>query len=215
VRRVRDDREGAAMKLTAANAEIRAQNVTASEVGALMGPHPYTTPEAIWDRLCSPFALEVVQTESMDTGSCMESSILRLAERRLGFKARQNSRTFVHKRVRLAATPDAFVIGDPPLPNLPPGLVEIKFGQPFGPWKTLPPYVEWQARAQMSCTNRESVLVAVLVNVRLQPFFVERDRAEEDRMLERVDRFWRDHIVTGIRPEPAAPEEMVLNFRTG
>ena len=54
------------MKLTAANEEIRSQNVSASEVGALMGDHPYMTPEAIWDRLCSPFALERVTT-TLDT----------------------------------------------------------------------------------------------------------------------------------------------------
>lgn len=196
------------MKLTAANDEIRAQNVSASEVGALLGEHPYATPEGIWDRLCSPFALERPQTEAMDTGSFMEAAILRLAEKRLGLRARQNSRTFVSKQVRLCATPDAFVLGQPP------GLIEIKLSGRPELWRSIPQYVEAQVRAQMHCTNRETAAVCVLVGSGLRTFLLERDRAEEDRMLAAVDAFWRDHIVTGIRPEPAAPAELVLNFGT-
>lgn len=196
------------MKLTAANDEIRAQNVSASEVGALLGEHPYATPEGIWDRLCSPFALERPQTEAMDTGSFMEGAILRLAEKRLGLRARQNSRTFVSKQVRLCATPDAFVLGQPP------GLIEIKLSGRPELWRSIPQYVEAQVRAQMHCTNRETAAVCVLVGAGLRTFLLERDRAEEDRMLAAVDAFWRDHIVAGIRPEPAVPAELVLNFGT-
>lgn len=192
--------------LTPRNDEIRAQNVTASEVGALMGPHPYMTPELIWDRLCSPFALEVVPNEAMDTGSFMEHAILRLAERRLSLRARANGRTFVHKRVRLCATPDAFVIGQPP------GLIEIKLSGRPELWRTLPEYVEWQVRAQMACTNRDTAAVCVLVSAGLRSFLVERDADKEAALLARVDGFWRDHVVTRARPEPAVPAELYLDF---
>lgn len=194
------------MKLTAANEAIRAENVTASEVGALLGPHPYTTPELIWDRLCSPFALERVQTEAMENGSFMEAAILRLAEKRLNLRARQNSRTYVHKTVRLCATPDAFVLGQPP------GLIEIKLsGRPEiwprgGP---IPEHYEWQVRAQLACSGRYTAAVCVFLGAGLRTYLIERDPAEEDRMLAAVDAFWRNHVVTGIRPDPAAP---VLTF---
>lgn len=194
------------MKLTERNDEIREANVTASECGALMGTHPYSTPELIWDRLCSPFALTRDQNEYMETGSHMESAILRLAEKRLHFRARQNQRTFVHKRVRLCATPDAFVIGQPP------GLVEIKLSGRPEIWRTVPEHVEWQVRAQMACTGRETAAVCVLVGAGLRTFLMEREADKEDRLLERVDAFWRDHIVTRERPEPAAPAELVLDL---
>ena len=36
--------------LTAANDLVRARNVSASEVYALMGPHPYSSPSKIYDQ---------------------------------------------------------------------------------------------------------------------------------------------------------------------
>lgn len=188
------------MKLTARNDEIRAANVTASEVGALLGPHPYTTPEGIWDRLCSPFALEPVTSEAMENGSFMENAILRLAEKRLGIHARQNSRSYVHRRVRLCATPDALVLGQPP------GLVEVKLSGRPEMWRSLPEHVEWQVRAQMACTGRYTAAVCVLVGVGLRTFLLERDAALEEQLLAAVDRFWTDHVAAGVRPEPAVPD---------
>ena len=189
------------MRLTPANQAIRAANVTASEVGALMSPHPYTTPELIWDRL---MGLEPprVASEAMDTGSFMESAILRLSERRLDLRARANARTYVHKRVRLCATPDAFVLGQPP------GLIEIKLSGRSEMWPIrgpIPDHVAWQVRAQMACANRTTAAVCVFLGAGLRTYLMERDLALEDQMLAAVDRFWCDHIVTGIRPAPAAP----------
>lgn len=193
------------MKLTEANQVIRAQNVSASEVGALVGSHPYTTPERIWDRLMG-VEEERPTSEAMETGSFMEGPILRLAEKRLGIKARQNARTYAHKTVRLCATPDALVIGQPP------GLVEIKMSGRPEIWRSVPEYVEWQVRAQMACTNRYTVAVCVLVGVGLRTFLIERDADLEDRMLAAVQVFWTDHILTGVRPEPIV-EDLTLNFK--
>jgi putative phage-type endonuclease len=192
--------------LTPANAEIRSQNVTASEVGALLGPHPYTTPELIWDRLCSPFALTPEQNEFMETGSWMEHAILRLAEKRLHLRARANARTFVSKTHRLCATPDAFVLGQPP------GLIEIKLSGRPELWWSVPEHVQWQVRAQMHCTDRDTAAVCVLVGAGLRTFIEVRDRAQEDRMLAAVQAFWTDHVLTGIRPTPAPPPDPVLDF---
>lgn len=191
------------------NDAIRSENVTASEVGALLGPHPYITPEGIWDRLCSPFALTRDVNEYMETGTAMEPAIAALAARRLGLRLRANSKTYVHKRVRLCATPDYLVLGEPP------GLVEIKLSGRPEMWPIrgpLPLHVEAQVRAQMACTNRNTAAVCVLVGAGLRTFLLEREPDMEDRMLTKVDAFWRDHILTGIRPEPAAPAELFLDF---
>lgn len=187
------------MKLTAANAEIRSQNVTASEVGALLGPHPYTDPLRIWDRLVSPLPMEQPQSEAMANGSFLEIAILRLAEQRLGIKARANSRTYVHKDVHLCATPDAFVLGTPP------GLVEVKLSGRPELWRSVPEHVEWQVRAQMACTGRSTAAVCVLVGVGLRTFLLERDEAKEELLLRTVDRFWRLNVIAQVRPQPAVP----------
>lgn len=190
-------------ELTARNAAIRSQNVTASEVGALMGPHPYTTPEQIWDRLCSPFALERPTSEAMLNGTFLEPAIAALASKRLGLRLRATSKTYVHPTVRLCATPDYLVLGTPP------GLVEIKLSGSRDMWSRIEPpeHVLWQVRAQLACTARETAAICVLIGTGLRTYLVERDRAEEDRMLAAVDRFWREHIANGVRPEPRpAPE---------
>lgn len=192
--------------LTPANEAIRAMNVTASEVGALLGDHPYMTPEGIWDRLCSPFALQLEQSEQMQNGSFMEAAILRLAEKRLGIKARLNSRTYVHPKVRLCATPDALVAGTPP------GLVEIKLSGRVELWRSVPEYVEWQVRAQMACTGRQTAAVCVFVGAGLRTFLLEREADKEAQLLQAVDTFWVDHIVTGVRPEPRPDIEPVYEF---
>jgi predicted phage-related endonuclease len=188
------------MRLTAANAAIRAVNVTASEVGALLGPHPYTTPEYIWDRLVSPLPLEHATSEAMETGSFMEHAILRLAEKRLGIRARANSRSYVHKTSHLCATPDALVLGQPP------GLVEVKMSGRPELWRSVPSHVEWQVRAQMACTGRYTAAVCVLVGVGLRTFLLERDLELEDELLAVVDRFWNENVVPKVRPVPAVPD---------
>lgn len=192
------------MKLTEANMAIRAANVTASEVGALLDPHPYMTPERIWDRLVSPFPMEVIASEAMDNGSFMEAAILRLAEKRLGLKARQNSKTYTHKTVHLCATPDALVLGTPP------ALVEIKLSGNHEMWRSVPLHVLWQVRAQMACTNRDTAAVCVLVGSGLRTFLVERDPIEEERMLEAVERFWTFNVEGRQRPLPVPRSEEIV-----
>jgi predicted phage-related endonuclease len=191
---------GGGMKLDEFNDAIRAENVTASECGALLDWHPYSSPLKIWDRLVSPFPMEYLTSEAMETGSFMEAAILRLAEKRLGFKSRQNGRTFQHPKVRLCATPDAFVLGQPP------GLVEIKLSGRPELWRSVPPHVEWQVRAQMACTGRATAAVCVLVGAGLRTFLLEREADKEDQLLAAVDRFWNEYVLPLKRPEPAVPD---------
>lgn len=189
--------------LTPANERIRAFNVTASECAALMeGGHPYTTPEAIYDRLVSPTD-DTKSSQAMRIGSHMESAILRFAESEWGFKARANSRTFVHPRVRLCATPDAFPLTRMPWEFAPArAIVEVKMSGRSELWREVPSYIEWQARAQMACTNRDVVYIVVLAAMQLLSFPVYREPDKEAELLDAVDTFWRDHIAAGVRPEP-------------
>ena len=194
------------MKLTQANHEARARNVTASEVGALLGHHPYATPQSIYDRLTGATTPRDA-SEAMEVGSAMEGAILRYAMDRHGFRARQNSRTYEHKRVRLSATPDAFS------PKLPwdivavPAIIEVKMSARMDQWRELPVQYEWQVRAQMACANRDHAVVFALVGMSLSTFALYRDREMEDRLLTAVDRFWTDHILTGVRPPDPTPSE--------
>jgi predicted phage-related endonuclease len=190
--------------LTQANQLIRAVNVTASEVAALMGDHPYLTAGDVYDRLTGATG-PVVQNEAMQLGSFFEDRILRFAEQRDGFRARLNARTYQHPTVRLAATPDAYMIRPPDWILLPErALVEVKMSGKQ--WNgDCPVHVEWQARAQMAVTGFDAVWVYALAGMKLSRFYIARGLALEARLLDTVSAFWSDHVNLGIRPEPAVP----------
>lgn len=198
--------------LTQANELIRERNVSASEVGALLDGHPYATPEGIFDRLTGD-APARRESEAMNLGSWMESAILRFAERRDGFRARANPYTLEHPAVRLCATPDAYVLGTMPFALTPErALVEIKMSGRPELWRTVPDYVEWQARAQLAVTRRDVVYIYVLVGMQLVRHAVWWDGAKEERLLEAVNRFWTLNVVAGVRPTPKQPAELELDF---
>lgn len=188
--------------LTEANLRIRAVNVTASEVAALMPcGHPYATPEGIYDRLT--IGAPEKTSQAMRIGSFMEASILRLAEAEYGFKARANSRTYVHRDVRLSATPDAFAVSEMPWAMTPErALIEVKMSGRAELWREVPDYIEWQCRAQLAVTGRDVVYVIVLAAMRLLPFSIYREADKEAELLAAVQRFCTDHLDASVRPEP-------------
>jgi hypothetical protein len=199
--------------LTPANAAVRSQNVTASEVAALLPcGHPYATPQSIYDRLTNPDA-GGTSSQAMRIGSHMEGAILRFAEAELGFRARANTRTFVHPKVRLAATPDAFALGRMPWEFAPErALIEIKMSGRPELWREVPDYIEWQCRAQMAVMDRDCVYIVVLAAMRLLTFPVYRDSEKEAELLAAVQRFWTHNIVAGVRPAAAVPPSMPISF---
>jgi hypothetical protein len=140
----------------------------------------------------------------MRAGSFMEATVLRFAEQELGFKARANSRTYVHPDVRLCATPDAYLVGRWPNAIVAEnGLVEVKMSGRPELWREVPPYVMWQARAQMAVMDRDVVYIVVLAAMRLLSFAVDREAGTEAALLAAVQRFWTDHIDARVRPLPA------------
>jgi predicted phage-related endonuclease len=184
--------------LTSANDLVRARNVSASEVYALLGHHPYSSPTKIWDRLMTPAMDTHQQSEAMSIGVFMERHVARYAGQRLGLRLRAANRTIEYKgNVNLCATPDYYVLGHPML-------VEIKVSSIMYGWSDddLHPHYEYQARAQLACTNRDVCIVCALVGSTFYHIPVVRDLQKERLMLDAVDEFWYKYVMTGIRPEP-------------
>ena len=192
--------------LTPANDLIRSRNVSASEVGALLAHHPYTNPTKIYDRLMTPAADMHRQSEAMAIGSFMEPYVARYAASKLGLRLRAATRTIEYKgiftrddgdrvNVNLCATPDYYVLGQRML-------VEIKVSSIMYGWNedSLHPQYEWQARAQMACTDRDTCIVCAMVGSTFFHIPIVRDLHKERMMLSAVDRFWYDHVMPGIRP---------------
>jgi predicted phage-related endonuclease len=210
-------------ELSARSIETRRTRIGASEVGALLALHPYTSPARIYARIVDGDT--IAQTSSMGVGKALEHPALELARDTLGLKVHACSRTYVHPDLPLAATPDAYARVDwtahpeaPALSGLPagPGLVEIKVSGDYSLWTDLPAFVEWQVRAQLALTGRAWAFVAALVGSSLRTYLVERDAELERAMLDAVDRFDRLHLSPRI-PPPTEDAELVLRWslRTG
>jgi predicted phage-related endonuclease len=182
--------------LTPANDLIRSRNVSASECYALLGKHPYATKQGIFDRLTSPASFgHPEQSRAMSLGVYFERHIAAYTAKTYGLKLRANTRTREHPTVNLCATPDYIVLGSK-------ALVEVKLsGITYG-WTedTLHPWYEYQARAQMACTNCDVVFIAALVGSSFYFIPVTRDPVKEKRLLDAVDEFFNEHVLTGIRP---------------
>jgi putative phage-type endonuclease len=196
--------------LTAANDAIRARNVTASEVGALLGPHPYTSALNIYMRLTGdPGWVKPMHTDAMHLGVWFERRIAQEAARRLGVRVRANMRTIEHKSHMLAATPDYLVlrprnarIADTFMKPLR-ALIECKLSAILYGWSAekMPDHVEWQARAQLAVTNRDVCFVAVLVGSQFHLIPVVREKGPERMMIDAVDEM-ENRIVRGVPPAP-------------
>jgi putative phage-type endonuclease len=182
--------------LTEENDIIRASNVAASEVGALLDEHPYSSRASIYDRLTDPHPVKLEQTEPMALGVFFEPYIARYVAKKYGLRLRANKRTLVHPRVMLCATPDYFVVGQRML-------VECKLSSKLYVWseETMQPYIEWQARAQMAVTDRQVCIVAALVGSSFHAVPIVRDAAKEEMLETAVLTFVRDHLIPGIRPD--------------
>lgn len=182
--------------LTEASDIIRASNIAASEVGALIDEHPYSSRAAIYDRLTDPHPVKIEQTEAMLLGQHFEPCIARYVSRKYGLRLRANNRTLIHPRIMLCATPDYFVVGQRML-------IECKLSSKQYVWaeETMQPYIEWQARAQMAVTDRQVCIVAALVGSAFYAVPIVRDAAKEELLETAVLTFLRDHLIPGIRPE--------------
>jgi len=142
----------------------------------------------------------------MALGTFFEARIARYTAVKLGLRLRANRDTLEHPEHSLCATPDYYVIGKRIL-------VEVKLSSKLYVWtdETLQPYIEWQARAQMAVTNRDTVIISALVGSTHYLVTVVRDMEKERRMLKAVDDFWHDHILAEIPPDN---EQTRLRFAT-
>jgi predicted phage-related endonuclease len=181
-------------QLSSSSIETRRTRIGASEVGALLGMHPYTTPARIYARIVDGDTIP--QSASMGVGKSLEAPVLRMAADVLGLRVRACSHTYVHPDLPLAATPDAWAIDD--AGRL--GLVEIKISGDYSLWTDLPAAVEWQVRAQLALSGRSWAYVAALVGSSLRTYRVDRDDELEAIMLDAVDRFDRLHLTPRVPP---------------
>jgi putative phage-type endonuclease len=145
---------------------LRKTVVGASEIAAVLGASPYTTPLELWSHKTG--RLETAETAAMRRGSRLEKVALDiLAEERPDWTITSNAipggKVYVNRSRRISCTPDAFAI-DPTREGT--GIVQVKSVHPgaFAKWQDeLPLHIALQVVQEATLTGASWAVVAALV----------------------------------------------------
>jgi putative phage-type endonuclease len=183
----------------------RAKGIGASEVAALVGLSPWTTPVEVWlDKVGLGRPRD--ETPQMTTGRDLELAVLKLGAAQLSRRIVHNARTFTHRGwpdVPLFATPDGFGPGRDTL-------AEVKVvSHHLSDWSDgPPPYVVAQCQAQMAVYAKATAVdVIALVGGAIRTYVVERDRATILDIEVLVGRWWRDYVVAEVAPPAQSADD--------
>ena len=194
------------MSLTAEQLEQRTRGIGGSDVAALMGTSPWSTPRDVW--LEKRGLTERAESEAMYWGTALEYPILaRYASDHSDVSVVQNSATLFHRQYTWAlATPDAIaqIIGDM-------WGVEVKTANAFAgkQWDDgVPAYYVAQCQWYMFVLDVARWDVAVLIGGSdYREFTIERDDEAIRHLFNAAEKFYREHMLPVSCPEPSSPAE--------
>ena len=176
----------------------RRQGLGASDVAAVMGVSPWSTPRQCWLSKVEPDAPEPMSNEDMEWGLTMEAAILNEATKRLGADIVLPGPLLRNdERPWMMATPDALcevrVLSEMVI-------VEAKKVDAWN-WEEIPPYYLMQVQWQMAVTGYQKAYVAALHRGRrLELYPVEADEEVQAELIEAGGRFWT--LVESVEPPP-------------
>lgn len=181
---------------------LRRRDVTASDIGALFGRHPYRSPLQVFaDKVGEGY--DRGDNSAMRAGRILEPAVAAaVAEERPEWQIDKVVSYFRDPDLRLGATPDYFALQKEK--GL--GVLETKTANPQvfeRDWKNGPP-LAWtlQCLVQMMLVDATWGAVAVLVKSRDFPVFIyefQRHECAEAKIVAKVKAFW-DAIETGAQP---------------
>jgi predicted phage-related endonuclease len=186
--------------------EARKNDVTASVVAALFGAHPYTSALKLY-LAHSGVEFDQADDRVLRRGRLMEPAVaLAVSEERADWKIEKANSYYRDPDLRLGATPDFFIHGDPR--GL--GVLQTKTAAPHifeRDWEggtTVPFWIQLQALTEAMLTEAAFAVVAVLeinaFDMALSIIEVPRHPAAEQKIIDAVAKFW-DDIATRREPD--------------
>ena len=183
--------------------QMRRQDVTASDVGAVFGLHPYRTPLALWTEKTTPLAPDA-ENAAMRRGRWLEDAVVAACrEHHPDWTLTKPGLYLRATDERIGATPDAIA-------STPDGevLVQCKtVAEPIfkAAWQDGPPaYYQLQALTEAMLWGAPSAIVAVLIvsafGADYREYPVPRHEAAERKIVDGVAGFWRS-IAAGETPK--------------
>lgn len=188
--------------------EWRRTGIGASDVAAIAGLSPWSTPMSVW--VDKTIGLPDDQSESMEWGHLLEPVIAAKFAADTGWIV-TGEQTWCHhpEHAHHLATVDGFVC-DPDAPSVDAalGVLEVKTTGDY-PWAELPDAYAIQVQWQLHVTSLDRAWVAVLHMARGRAFRiyeVARDQQMIDTCVRIAERFWTDHVLAN-EPPPVDGED--------
>lgn len=194
------------MALTDEQLRIRRGGVTGTDIGAILGLSPFSTPFDVWlAKMGKDEPRE--QTEDMERGTFLEDGARQWYAHRTGALRVDQPGTVVSRRNPLViATPDGvahFRDGVRALEIKMPGS-SMGWGEPST--DAVPSYYLPQVLWELAALDMERADVFAVLDGKPCIYHVARDMELEGLLIEQAERFWRDHVVTGRAPEVTASD---------
>src|SRR5262249_6831513 len=194
--------------------EWRKPFVTASQMPALFGAHPYTTALKLYLEK-SGIEFPEQDSKAMRRGRLLENSVaLAAEEERPDWSITPANAFFFDSDRRIAATPDFLIRGDPRGD----GILQAKTAAPAifqRDWSNgaVPFWVTLQALQEMMLTNAKFGAIAVLCvdpyDMRVSLCEIPRHPEAEAKILAAVEKFW-DDVEHGNEPHPDYGKDAAL-----
>lgn len=185
----------------------RRSGIGASDVAGVLGISPWASPYSVWaDKM--GFTPDDEATEQQLLGLALEPAINAMFHERTGLYV-AGAQTRVEHPIRrwMRATLDGFVVEssssaiEDALGNLE---AKTTIDSPAMWEEAIPNQYVAQTQWQMFVTGAQRTWIAALhasFGLKFRIYEVERDEADIAFIVERVTRFWNDHVVTGVPPE--------------
>ena len=182
--------------------EKRRSGIGASDIAAVMGVSPWSTPRQVWIQKTTPEAPEAMQNEDMSWGLRMESLILDEAAERIGIEIPKTSRGLMLRNIDrswMLATVDGITA------EIPGQIVEAKKVDDWS-WDQIPDHYMMQVQWQLAVTGYDKGWIAALHRGRrLELYPVLRDEEVIAGLVEAGERFWL--LVEQVEPPPVSADD--------
>lgn len=204
------------MSLTPEQLELRKHGIGASEIAAVLGMSPWSTPLEVWMRKSTPTRGPLVEpkpTVNTTLGHVLEPALRQHYIDETGIEVVEGE-TMQHPIYpHVLATPDGLSIDGRS------GL-EIKCVGSRMVWRdwqdgeVLPPYVKAQCYLNLAVTGREFWDVAAhLGGTDFQIFNVRANAEIQNEMVQAAHDFWCDYVLTDTEPPCDDPEKVALYLK--
>lgn len=177
-------------------------NIGGSDVAAIVGASPWSSPLALWARKTGKVREELVQSDAMEWGTRLEPAVLqKFVDEHPDFKVQGDAGTWHHvDRVWQIANPDALFFDD----QGEWGLLEIKTAMYEDDWREgVPQYYRTQIQWYLQTFGFKYAVCAVLFlgSRRYAEFRVDADEFEQDTNLAAVTAFRDNYLLADVQPD--------------